>query len=83
MARVGGVFPLQPWGRQARAEGIQKSGVFKVEEAQVSGGAAWLLAGMGTGELSPGVDQVPNRGRRRSLGFQLPTRALEEVVKGS
>lgn len=51
----GRVFPLQPWGRQARAEGIQKSGAFKVKEIHQSGGAAWLLAGMGTGELSPGV----------------------------
>lgn len=51
----GRVFPLQPWGRQTRAEGIQKSGAFKVKEIHLSGGAAWLLAGMGTGELGPGV----------------------------
>ena len=40
----GRVFPLQPWGRQARAEDIQKSGAFKVKEIQVSGGAACLWA---------------------------------------
>lgn len=36
VARVRESLPLQPWGRQTRAEGIQKSGASKVKEIHLS-----------------------------------------------